>query len=208
MTQHVYNVFADLLEYPEEPWFALRDHAAHSFAPESVKVAEHVSAFCAATAEFQLYSLQERYTLTFDLNPVCALDIGHYLFGEDYKRGLFLANLSETEAPYALGQKRQLPDYLPVLLRLLAVLRDNELRGSLIAECLLPAIEQMTAALDKTDNPYRHLVKAIYLTLREEAPAYQPRPAPSSLSILDAPAQRPIANCQSRHDGGMNNYVR
>lgn len=208
MTHHVYNIFADLLEYPEEPWSALRDHAANRFAPQSGAVAENVSAFCAATAQFQLYSLQECYTRTFDLNPVCTLDIGHYLFGEDYKRGLFLANLRETEAPYTLGQKRQLPDYLPVLLRFLVVLDDQELRSSLISECLLPAIEQMVATLDRTNNPHRHLVRAIYLAMREEAPAYQPRTARLSLAILDTPAQRPTTNCQSRHDGGMSNYVR
>ena len=55
------------------------------------------------------------HTRTFDLNPVCTLEVGYHLFCENYKRGEFLANLRATEAPFELGQEFQLPDYLPVL---------------------------------------------------------------------------------------------
>ena len=41
----------------------------------------------------ELDRLRELYTVTFDLNPVCTLDVGYHVFGESYKRGAFLAGL-------------------------------------------------------------------------------------------------------------------
>ena len=110
---------------------------------------------------FRFLTFRKLYTRTFDLSPVCALDIGYHLFGENYKRGVFLANLRETEAPFDLGQEHQLPDYLPVLLRLLTKLDDEELRGALIVDCMIPALEKMLKTLSEGENPYRHLIAAV-----------------------------------------------
>ena len=151
---------ADLLEYPAESWRARVDSPS-AFSEENGALAE----FLAAVDLLSLTQLQELYTRTFDLNPVCALEIGYHLFGENYKRGEFLANLRETEAPFDLGQKDQLPDYLPVLLRLLTKSTDEELKTSLIAECMLPAIAKMLKSFNDNDNPYQYLLKALQNTL-------------------------------------------
>jgi nitrate reductase molybdenum cofactor assembly chaperone len=138
---------ADLLEYPGEDWPRRLELIGE---PGDEALAE----FSRQTESLPLAALQETYTLTFDLNPVASLEIGYHLFGENYKRGLFLAQLRETEAQYALDEQRQLPDYLPVLLRLLTRLDDLELREDLIAECLLPAIRKMKTALGSKENLY------------------------------------------------------
>lgn len=151
---------ADLLDYPMESWRARVDSAS-AFCEENGELAE----FLTAVDLLSLTELQELYTRTFDLNPVCALEIGYHLFGENYKRGEFLANLRKTEAPFDLGQKDQLPDYLPVLLRLLTNLTDEELKTSLIAECMLPAIAKMLKSFNDNDNPYRYLLEALQNTL-------------------------------------------
>ena len=96
---------------------------------------EYFSGFCLEIHKFSLLELQELYTRTFDLSPVCALEVGYHLFGEDYKRGEFLARLRETENPYELGQEQQLPDYLPVVLRLLGQMEDAEERAAMIGYC-------------------------------------------------------------------------
>ena len=90
------------------------------------------------------------------------------MFGEAYKRGVFLANLHETEEPFDLGQEHQLPDYLPVLLRLIARLDDEEQRTSLIVDCISPALGKMEKALGDADNPYRHLLEAVHTTLQSD----------------------------------------
>ena len=129
---------------------------------------EAFAKFRTGVEQLSLYDLQELYTRTFDLNPVCALEIGYHLFGENYKRGEFLAGLRGTETPFDLGQAHQLPDYLPVLLRLLTKLEDDELRASLIGECLIPALGKMVASFKESENPYRHLLEAARIKLQSE----------------------------------------
>ncbi|HAF14120.1 MAG TPA: hypothetical protein DCK93_12660 [Blastocatellia bacterium] len=159
-----YNALANLLDYPGADW----SRQIELMSAELTEEANAFAQFRAGIANLSLAELQELYTRTFDLSPVCALEIGYHLFGENYKRGIFLANLRETEAPFDLGQEHQLPDYLPVLLRLLTKLADEELRESLIGECLLPALAKMLVAFGDGENPYRHLVEVVRATLRAE----------------------------------------
>ncbi|MEZ5424122.1 MAG: hypothetical protein R2682_13660 [Pyrinomonadaceae bacterium] len=129
--------FADILEYPADEWPGELKSLNESL-KGSGTAAEHFARFCARAYGMPLVELQELYAQSFDLNPNCALEIGYHLFGEDYKRGAFLANLRETQGELELGQEQQLPDYLPVLLRLLVHLKDDELRGSLAGHCMVP----------------------------------------------------------------------
>ena len=170
----VYQAIGDLLEYPGEDWDARLEQCKRRVSDEAPALAERLLAFALGLDGIPIATLQERYTQAFDLNPVCALEVGYHLFGEDYKRGLFLANLRETEAGLDLGQEHQLPDYLPVLLRLLGRLTDEELRSDLIAECLVPAVEKMIAALKQAKNPYGHLLEALVEALKAEVPGRQP----------------------------------
>lgn len=158
----IYVDLADLFEYPES-------NLARQIAVDgNTDLSESFTNFRAGIENFSLSNLQELYTRTFDLNPVCALEIGYHLFGENYKRGEFLANLRETEAPFQLGQDKQLPDYMPVLLRLITKLDDEELRTALIAQCMVPAIDKMIASLKEGENPYRYLLETVQLKLRSE----------------------------------------
>jgi nitrate reductase delta subunit len=160
MKRDAYAGIADMFEYPDKDYVAKVGDGANTVG---------LFAFARAIESRSLSELQEVYTRTFDLNPTCALEIGFHLFGENYKRGEFLANLRETEAPFELGQEHQLPDYLPVLLRLLTKLGDEELRMSLIADCMIPAIDKMLAALKDQENPYRSLLEALRSYLWSEA---------------------------------------
>lgn len=167
-----YKLLADLLEYPVEDWRFRRDEpfALPQAANESLLC--DFALFVSETEHLSISDLQELYTRTFDLSPVCALEIGYHLFGENYKRGVFLANLRETEAPLELGQNNQLPDYLPVLLRLLTKLNEEELRHALIVDCMIPALEKMLKTLSEGENPYRHLIATVRTALKAEAGAY------------------------------------
>jgi nitrate reductase delta subunit len=172
----IHEQLADLLEYPGPDWDANVAACKKPVFACSPEVLTTFTKFCDGVQSLSLSSRQELYTRTFDLNPVCALDIGYHLFGENYKRGVFLANLRETEAPFDLGQERQLPDYLPVLLRLLNKLDDKELRASLIGECLIPAIDKMLVALQEGENPFRHLIQTLRATLDSERGADSRQP--------------------------------
>ena len=177
-----YNKLADLLEYPDADW-----HAKIANCDGDGSLEEFGSRIIALSLD----DLQELYTRTFDLNPVCALEVGYHLFGENYKRGEFLAHLRETETPFALGQENQLPDYLPVLLRLLTKLQDEELRSSLINDCLIPGLDKILTFLKETDNPYRYLLEAVRATLRSEVPL-----VPTAVPSLSLRASLPVLQVQ------------
>jgi nitrate reductase delta subunit len=177
---YIYEPLADILEYPGDDWRARLELCRERMKGGSPELARPFDEFCRSVESLSLAELQELYTFTFDLNPVCALEVGYHLFGEDYKRGIFLANLRETEAPYDLGQDRQLPDYLPVLLRLVVKLEDAELRSDLVSECLIPAIEKMAAALAGSRSIYSELIATLGEVLKREAPERSGR-APLSL---------------------------
>ncbi len=165
----LFTSLAGVLEYPRDDWYARFQDFRELCLMTDRFGSGHLSDFSELVKETSLLELQELYTRTFDLSPVCALEVGYHLFGEDYKRGAFLAQLRETENPYELGQDGQLPDYLPVLLRLLGQMEDAELRASLIGCCLLPALEKMGRRLVKKKNRYASLILFLEEILRQIA---------------------------------------
>jgi len=190
---HLYKILARLLEYPDEDWNTPVERWEQRLTTEGDEVPPQLVELRRKLRDLPIESLQELYTRTFDLNPVCTLDIGYHLFGENYKRGELLAGLRETEAPFELGQQNQLPDYLPVLLRLLVKLEDQELRESLIVELLIPALSKMLQSLDDANNPYRYLIQAIDTELRNDASEVQ-----TDLSKRDATAVPELYRISSR----------
>lgn len=183
-TKSIYERFAPLLDYPDGKWQAAIESFGELYANEGSERSDAFTTFREKVMPLSLSELQELYTRTFDLSPVCALEIGYHLFGENYKRGVFLANLRETEAPFALGQEQQLPDYLPVLLRLLTKLDDEELRRSLIVDCMIPALEKMLHTLGEGENPYRHLIAAVKAVLQSEGLSQTAPPRRAYLPVL------------------------
>ena len=167
---HLFEPLASLLEYPSSDLNLRVERAKQWLTNQEPEVTVQFISFRRKIRAFSVDKLQELYTQTFDLNPVCTLDIGYHVFGENYKRGELLAKLRETEAPFELGQANQLPDHLPVLLRLLTKLEDEELRLALISEILIPALGKMVEALNQTHNPYRDLIEVISNALKNEVP--------------------------------------
>lgn len=107
-----------------------------------------------------LEKVQELYTHTFDLNPVCALEVGWQLHGEEYTRGEFLVAMRKQLRLYCIPESRELPDHLSCVLSLLDHLEPEEARH--FAEgSLRPALNKMLAGFPERSNPYRNLLQAI-----------------------------------------------
>lgn len=167
-----YEALADLLEYPDAAWISRLISCGRNIPEERPQLRALWEPFYNNIRDMTLTELQEIYTQAFDLSPVCALEVGYHLFGENYKRGLFLAHLRQAESACGLGQNRQLPDYLPVLLRLLVKMEDQDTRTSLACLCLLPALEKMEESLRKVDNIYAQVLQLIRQSLRDEFPDF------------------------------------
>ena len=108
MDRGVYEELARLLTYPEEDGGC------------------GVEEFAAGIAGLSLYQRQELFIQTFDLNPVCSLEMGWHLFGENYDRGLLLVKMRQLLRAHGIAEGAELPDHLPNGLRLLARMEHGE----------------------------------------------------------------------------------
>lgn len=147
----VLSVLASLLAYPAEP-LSRRDDL-----PE-------ISAFFDEVAHVAPAGLEELYTRTFDLNPVATLEVGWHIWGEQYERGRFLAELRGKQENAGIDGGSELPDHLTVILKTIARTGDRDL-----IEKTRLALAKMLKPLDEHGNPYRHLLLAVDLSLKAVA---------------------------------------
>jgi nitrate reductase assembly molybdenum cofactor insertion protein NarJ len=149
---------AELLRYPDAR-LAERsgdDAGVHAFFEEIAHVAPE--------------GMEELYTRTFDLNPVATLELGWHLWGEQYERGRFLADLRALQDGLGLEVSSELPDHLTaVLLTLARMDRPEPLAGQ-----IAPALEKIARPLDEHGNPYRHLIHATISQVTKLGPAASP----------------------------------
>jgi nitrate reductase delta subunit len=133
---------AEALRYPSKKPFRFACDEAAAFFDE----VDHVDPT----------GLEELYTTTFDLNPVATLEVGWHLWGEQYERGRFLADLRALQEHLGIDSGGELPDHLTVLLPTIAA--DPENAG--LREKCAQAIEKILKPLEEHGNPYRHLLRA------------------------------------------------
>ncbi len=147
-----YNALADLFTYPGKG-YRIRLQECERLEPA-------IAPFRSAIASLPTVELQELFTRTFDLNPLCCLEIGWHLFGENYERGALLVRIRQELRLYGVAESSELPDHLSQALRLLARM-EPERACDFAGACLLPALEKMLATLSGTENPFHSLLLAV-----------------------------------------------
>ena len=110
--------------------------------------------------------LEELYTRTFDINPVCSLETGWHLFGEDYNRGAFLVRMRGVLRQHGVPEGAELPDHLESALRVLAAMKADD-ASDLAREFILPAVMKMRIPFEKNDNPYGAVLAEVDRFLRD-----------------------------------------
>lgn len=171
-TALLYDLFADLLEYPSlaTPIKAgLCSQRLQTSHPEAGSLLER---FYRETETRTLEQLEEMYTTTFDMQPVCYPYIGYQLFGESYKRGALMAQLNEAYRVCGYSSGQELPDHIAVVLRFLSVEaadREGAFCQALLNEGLRPALEKMLQAFHpQSENPYVGLLSALGAVLAHQ----------------------------------------
>jgi len=148
MERSHYRLLAALLEYPDAE-YPQRVRDLRAFLDRRyVKATAELDQFMAHLPSHNLLLMQELFTRSFDVQAITTLDVGYVLFGDDYKRGEMLANLNREHNEAGIDCGTELADYLPNLLRLLAVLEDEELIGDLVNGVLAPALLEMIGEFD------------------------------------------------------------
>jgi nitrate reductase delta subunit len=168
ITGLLYTQFADLISYPSGDLFSIVESCLGGMRSVYPEAADELAAFRNGIQNLSVQKIEELYTVTFDMQPVCYPYAGYQLFGESYKRGAFMAQLNEAYRAFGYSSGEELPDHLAVILRFLGLdsaNRQGEFCQTLLVEGVTPAIEKMLKAFAESQNPYVRLLKALQLVL-------------------------------------------
>jgi nitrate reductase assembly molybdenum cofactor insertion protein NarJ len=163
-----YDLLARLLDYPEVEGYPEK---LSSF----IEMLEDGYADAAATLRplhdrvqgMSNAEIQEMYTRTFDINPVCTLEIGWHIYGEDYARGALLVKLREQLRLVNVTESCELPDHLTHVLMLLGRI-DGEKADDLAARYVLPGLDKMLEGMAGDEQPYRALIETVSNVVRAD----------------------------------------
>lgn len=157
---NIYDLAAGLLFYPGTDYGAQIERCRQEFAAVLPQAEDFLTAFADAVGKLTPEEVEELFTRTFELNPLCALEVGWHLFGENYSRGEFLVQMRQALRQHDLAESTELPDHLGHVLSVLGRLKQAE--SSFFAEhYVLPALDKMLAGLAGKDNPYENLLAAV-----------------------------------------------
>jgi len=109
--------------------------------------------------------IEEVYTVTFDLQPVCFPYVGYQLCGEGQQRALFLMELQRLYREHEFDSGGELPDHIGTVLRFLGLVDDGDCRREIVRDGLLPALDKILQGLDSGEHPYADLIKALHVFL-------------------------------------------
>lgn len=149
------RVVADLFTYPRADYLALVETSRAALQDTGVEAS--FREFADAIRPLSKETLEELYTQTFDLNPVCCLDLGWHLFGENYERGEFLVRMRNDLRRHGVEETGELPDHLSHVLKLLAAMPETE-AASLAASHVQPGLEKMRAGFEGGNSPFANLI--------------------------------------------------
>jgi len=164
-----YQLLAPLFEYPDADYPGrvrdIIDYLNGRYFDAAVELGRFIDLLPADDPE----AMQELFTRSFDVQAATTLDVGYVLFGDDYKRGILLANLNCEHRNANVETGTELADYVPNLLRLMAVIEDEEVLHDLAYAILGPALLEMigefsTDRIQKRDKSYRKHYKTLIET--------------------------------------------
>jgi len=164
-----YKLLAPLFEYPQagfpESVREIKEYLDGRYADAATELGRFSDLLPVADLE----AMQELFTRSFDVQAATTLDVGYVLFGDDYKRGILLANLNREHRTANIDTGTELGDYIPNLLRLMAAIEDEEVLHDLAYAILGPALLEMigefsTERIEKRNKKYEKHYKTLIET--------------------------------------------
>lgn len=161
-----YDALAGVFAYPGPDYEAALRRTVVGLSGPYPRAAQQLEAFLDQLPGCDLVALQELHTRTFDVQAITSLDIGYTLFGEDYKRGALLANLSAEHGRAGHDCGHELGDHLTNVLCLVPRMADVEAREDFVQLLLVPALRAMIAdftpdRMTKKEDLYRRHHKTV-----------------------------------------------
>ncbi|HLF59593.1 MAG TPA: nitrate reductase [Acidimicrobiia bacterium] len=151
-------VVSGAFRYPGPGSFAALQGEVAGMSPSAAR--NDMGRFVGAIAGLDIGEWEELHTRTLDLSPLFVPYVGHAMWGENYRRGEFMAELKGVQREAGIDPAGELPDHIEPILRYLDSVSDPLPD---LLDVLPAAVETMIGQLKKaeSDNPYRHLLAAV-----------------------------------------------
>lgn len=164
-----YHLLAAMFDYPKADYPERVADVREYLATRYPEAAAEVNRFADLLPADDLMKMQELFTRSFDVQAITTLDVGYVLFGDDYKRGILLANLNREHRHAGVDTGTELADYIPNLLQLMAAIEDEEVLHDLAYAILGPALLEMIGEfssdrIQKRDKSYKKHYKTLIET--------------------------------------------
>lgn len=159
--QTIFRQFAELFSYPTAELSQTVASCTALLRQERPTAAASLERFDDFLQNQTATRIEEVFTATFDLQPVCYPYVGYQLCGENQQRGLFLMQLNQLYRQHGFVAGVELPDHLSTLLRFIGTLAPQDCSRELIEDGLLPALAKILLGLDAADHPYTDLLLSL-----------------------------------------------
>jgi len=156
----LFAALAELLAYPGEDFHKQVKATAALLRTTQPDAAAHLDRFSQQIAGLSSQQLEESYTRTFDINPVCCLEVGWHMHGDNYDRGDFLVRMRKCLRELGLEEGSELPDHLTHVLPIVGRLPESE-GDELARQSVVPAVGKMLEGLAGKDNPYEQVLLSV-----------------------------------------------
>lgn len=163
-----YDLLAAMFDYPHrENYGALLTRCIDALGQDCPAAIDSLTPLRDRVTGMSLEQVQELYTRTFDINPVCTLEIGWHIYGEDYARGALLVKMREQLREANLAESQELPDHLTHVLALLGRLGGEE-ADELASRYVLPGLDKMLKSSSAAEHPYLALIKTVRIVVQSD----------------------------------------
>ena len=167
--QDICRQFATLLSYPGADLLQTAANCLERLQQSQADAAEQMVPFFNFVTTSSEARIEEVFTGTFDLQPICHPYVGYQLCGESQQRTMFLMKLQELYRQHDYRCGSELPDHLGEVLRFIGITDDQACRRELVRDGLLPALEKIIKGIENDEHPYKQLLKALHSFLNQHS---------------------------------------
>ena len=156
-----YSILAGLFDYPDQKTDDLIRLTSDILYANYPAATNTFLQFQQTILGLDLHSREEYFINTFEVEALISMDLGYILFGEDYKRGNFLAMMQQEQISADNDLGSELADHLPNVMRLLPLMSEQEVAEELAYSIILPAIREILKKFENTDNVYQYAFETV-----------------------------------------------
>ena len=158
------HALAPLLEYPRADFDARLNEAMLAVQYNS-QAFDLLKEFQTTVNSLEAHQLEELYTRTFDLAPICIPYMSSYIYGdENFERGALMTGLQQRYDECKFDTKGELPDHLALLMRFAPNFSEEEM-SELLEFCMVAGLDKMCESMKNADNLYYNVLRTTQVVI-------------------------------------------